>query len=54
VTAGFGSGPAGLERQRRPKPSTLSQNGRKRLGYHTPAEAFAKLLADDQRVATTP
>jgi hypothetical protein len=27
---------------------------RKRPGYHTPAEAFAKLLAEDQRVATTP
>jgi len=32
----------------------LNDRPRKRLGYHTPAEAFAKLLADDQRVATTP
>jgi IS30 family transposase len=32
----------------------LNHRPRKRLGYHTPAEAFAKLLADDQRVATTP
>lgn len=32
----------------------LNNRPRKRLGYHTPAEAFAKLLADDQRVATTP
>ena len=33
----------------------LNDRPRKRLGYHTPREAFAKLLADDQhRVATTP
>jgi len=32
----------------------LNSRPRKRLGYHTPAEALAKLLADDQRVATTP
>jgi transposase, IS30 family len=32
----------------------LNDRPRKRLGYHTPAEAFAKLLAQDQRVATTP
>ncbi len=32
----------------------LNDRPRKRLGYHTPSEAFAKLLADDQRVATTP
>jgi IS30 family transposase len=33
----------------------LNDRPRKRLGYHTPAEAFAKLLADDlKRVATTP
>jgi IS30 family transposase len=32
----------------------LNDRPRKRLGYHTPAEAFAKLLTDDQRVATTP
>jgi IS30 family transposase len=32
----------------------LNDRPRKRLGYHTPAEEFAKLLADDQRVATTP
>jgi transposase, IS30 family len=32
----------------------LNNRPRKRLGYHTPAEVFAKLLADDQRVATTP
>jgi IS30 family transposase len=32
----------------------LNDRPRKRLGYHTPAEAFAKLLSDDQRVATTP
>jgi IS30 family transposase len=31
----------------------LNDRPRKRLGYHTPAEAFAKLLAEDQRVATT-
>jgi IS30 family transposase len=32
----------------------LNDRPRKRLGYHTPAEAFAKLLAEDHRVATTP
>jgi transposase, IS30 family len=32
----------------------LNDRPRKRLGFRTPAEAFAKLLADDQRVATTP
>src|SRR5215469_2988884 len=32
----------------------LNDRPRKRLGYHTPNEAFAKLLAEDQRVATTP
>ncbi len=32
----------------------LNDRPRKRLGYHTPAEEFARLLADDQRVATTP
>jgi IS30 family transposase len=33
----------------------LNDRPRKRLGYHTPAEAFAKLLTDDlNRVATTP
>jgi transposase, IS30 family len=32
----------------------LNDRPRKRLGYRTPAEEFAKLLADDQRVATTP
>jgi transposase, IS30 family len=32
----------------------LNDRPRKRLGFHTPAEAFAKLLAEDQRVATTP
>jgi IS30 family transposase len=32
----------------------LNDRPRKRLGWHTPAEAFAKLLAEDQRVATTP
>jgi IS30 family transposase len=32
----------------------LNDRPRKRLGYHTPAEAFAKLLAEDRRVATTP
>jgi transposase, IS30 family len=32
----------------------LNDRPRKRLGYHTPREAFAKLLAEDQRVATTP
>jgi len=35
--------------------SELNDRPRKRLGYHTPREAFAKLLADDlKRVATTP
>jgi len=35
--------------------SELNDRPRKRLGYHTPREAFAKLLTDDlQRVATTP
>lgn len=32
----------------------LNDRPRKRLGYRTPAEAFAKLLAEDNRVATTP
>jgi transposase, IS30 family len=33
----------------------LNDRPRKRLGFHTPREAFAKLLADDlKRVATTP
>ena len=32
----------------------LNDRPRKRLGYYTPAEAFAKLLAEDHRVATTP
>jgi transposase, IS30 family len=32
----------------------LNDRPRKRLGFRTPAEAFAKLLADDQRVATAP
>jgi transposase, IS30 family len=32
----------------------LNDRPRKRLGYHTPAEAFAKLLAQDQSVAWTP
>jgi IS30 family transposase len=32
----------------------LNDRPRKRLRYRTPAEEFAKLLADDQRVATTP
>ncbi len=32
----------------------LNDRPRKRLGYHTPQEEFAKLLAEDQRVATTP
>jgi IS30 family transposase len=32
----------------------LNDRPRKRLGYHTPAEEFARLLAQDQRVATTP
>jgi transposase, IS30 family len=32
----------------------LNDRPRKRLGFRTPAEAFAKLLAEDNRVATTP
>jgi IS30 family transposase len=33
----------------------LNDRPRKRLGYHTPREAYAKLLASDlNRVATTP
>jgi transposase, IS30 family len=32
----------------------LNDRPRKRLGYRTPAEEFARLLAEDQRVATTP
>ncbi len=32
----------------------LNDRPRKRLGFHTPAEEFGKLLADNQRVATTP
>ncbi len=32
----------------------LNDRPRKRHGYRTPAEQFARLLADDQRVATTP
>jgi IS30 family transposase len=32
----------------------LNDRPRKRLGYHTPREQFAKLLTEDQRVATTP
>jgi IS30 family transposase len=32
----------------------LNDRPRKRLGFRTPAEAFAKLLAEDQSVATTP
>ena len=32
----------------------LNDRPRKRLGFRTPAEEFAKLLAEDQRVATTP
>ena len=32
----------------------LNDRPRKRLGYHTPREEFARLLAEDQRVATTP
>ena len=32
----------------------LNNRPRKRLGFRTPAEEFAKLLADDNRVATTP
>jgi transposase, IS30 family len=32
----------------------LNDRPRKRFGYHTPREQLAKLLANDQRVATTP
>jgi IS30 family transposase len=32
----------------------LNDRPRKRFGYHTPREQLAKLIADDQRVATTP
>ena len=32
----------------------LNDRPRKRLGFRTPAEEFAKLLADNRRVATTP
>jgi len=32
----------------------LNDRPRKRFGYHTPREELAKLLAKDQRVATTP
>jgi IS30 family transposase len=32
----------------------LNNRPRKRLGFHTPAEALAKLLDEDHRVATTP
>jgi transposase, IS30 family len=32
----------------------LNDRPRKRLGYRTPAEEFARLLAEDHRVATTP
>ena len=32
----------------------LNDRPRKRFGYHTPREQLAKLLAEDQRVATTP
>jgi transposase, IS30 family len=32
----------------------LNDRPRKRFGYRTPNEEFARLLADDQRVATTP
>jgi IS30 family transposase len=32
----------------------LNDRPRKRFGYYTPREQLAKLLADDQRVATTP
>jgi IS30 family transposase len=32
----------------------LNDRPRKRLGYHTPREELDKLLAEDQRVATTP
>jgi IS30 family transposase len=34
--------------------SELNDRPRKRFGYHTPAEQLAKLLADNQGVATTP
>jgi IS30 family transposase len=32
----------------------LNDRPRKRFGYHTPREQLAKLLTDNQRVATTP
>ena len=32
----------------------LNDRPRKRFGYHTPREQLAKLLTEDQRVATTP
>jgi ABC-type antimicrobial peptide transport system permease subunit len=32
----------------------LNDRPRKRYGYHTPREQLATLLAEDQRVATTP
>ena len=32
----------------------LNDRPRKRFGYHTPREQLAKLIADDQHVATTP
>ena len=32
----------------------LNDRPRKRLGYYTPAEALAKLIAENQSVATTP
>jgi IS30 family transposase len=32
----------------------LNDRPRKRFGYHTPREQLAKLLTNDQRVATTP
>jgi len=32
----------------------LNDRPRKRFGYHTPREQLARLLADNQRVATTP
>ena len=32
----------------------LNDRPRKRFGYHTPREQLAKLIADNQRVATTP
>ena len=32
----------------------LNDRPRKRFGYHTPREQLATLLADNQRVATTP